>query len=241
MKVPPRSGIPPALVLLLLWPAHYAVADDSIIDKVYHPYVQPLEREVEVRTTVEAGSERPQGDRNLLRTGYGQAIGDKWFGELYVVSEYGNGSGIDVRSFEAEALWQLTEQGQYFADWGLLFEAEKTRTTDSGEVSAALLAEKEWGRWSGTANLYCLYEFGARVHNEFETALTLQARYRQAMHFEPAMEVYVGQNTHGVGPVVLGSHPLGNARRVHWEAGLIFGVDEDTPDTTLRAALEYEF
>ncbi len=236
-----RPGIPLAVALVLLWPPGPAMADESMIDKVYHPYVQPMEREIEIRTTVEAGSEQPQGDRNLLRTGYGQAVSDRWFGELYVVSEYGNGSGFDVRSFEAEALWQLTEQGQYFADWGLLFEAEKTRTTDSGEVSAALLLEKEWGRWSGTANFYGLYEFGARVHNEFETALTMQARYRQSIHFEPAMEAYVGQNTHGIGPVVLGSHSFGGARRVHWEAGLIFGVDEDTPDTTIRASLEYEF
>lgn len=216
------------------------MADESLIDKVYHPYVQPMEREIEIRTTVESGSEQSQGDLNLLRTGYGQSFGERWFGELYVVSEYGNGSGFDVRSFEGEALWQLTEQGQYFADWGLLFEAEKKRTTDSGELSAAVLVEKEWGRWSGTANLYGLYEFGNRVHNEFETALSLQTRYRYSMEFEPAVEAYVGQTTHGIGPVVLGSHGFGASRRIHWEAGLIFGVDEDTPDTTLRAALEYE-
>lgn len=231
----------PIVALLAFCRPGAVLADESIIDKIYHPYVQPMEREVEVRTTVESGSEQPRGDRNVLRTGYGQAFGERWFGELYVVSEYGNGSGFDVRSFEAEGLWQLTEQGQYPADWGLLFEAEKTRTTDSGELSVALLAEKEWGRWSGTANLYGLYEFGARVHNEFETALALQARYRRTMHFEPAIEAYIGQNTHGIGPVVLGSHLFERARRMHWEAGLIFGVDEDTPDTTLRASVEYEF
>lgn len=241
MTLVPRPGPLKLAIFLSFALSGSALADESMIDKIYHPYVQPMEREIEVRTTVEAGSEQPGGDRNLLRAGYGQAFGERWFGELYVVSEYGNGSGFDVRSFEAEGLWQLTEQGQYSADWGLLFEAEKTRTTDSGEMSVALLAEKEWGRWSGTANLYGLYEFGARVHNEFETALTLQARYRQAMQFEPAIEAYIGQNTHGIGPVILGSRLFENARRIHWEAGLIFGVDEDTPDTTIRASLEYEF
>jgi hypothetical protein len=241
MQASHRRRCASILVLLVLSTPAPAPADESVIDKVYHPYVQAMEREIEVRTTIENGAERSRGDRNLLRTGYGRALNDRWFGEAYLVSEYGSGGGFDLRSFEAEALWQLTEQGQYFADWGLLFEAEKTRKQDSGEVAAALLVEKEWGRWSGTANLYGMYEFGAGVHDEFETALKMQVRLRQTVHFEPALELYAGQNTRGIGPVALGSQPLGPARRLHWEAGLIFGLDDDTPDTTIRAAFEYEF
>jgi len=34
---------------------------------------------------------------------------------------------------------------------------------------------------------------------------------------------------------------LGVMKALRWEAGVILGVDSDTPDYTLRAVLEYEF
>jgi hypothetical protein len=34
---------------------------------------------------------------------------------------------------------------------------------------------------------------------------------------------------------------LGSRRQLRWEAGAIFGVDSQSPDTTLRFLLEFEF
>lgn len=220
---------------------HFTMADSSNIDKIYHPYVQPLEREFEFRTILENGASRSPGDRRGAKMGYGQSFNDRWFGEIYLIGENNDERDFQIRGVEAEAQWQLTEQGEYFADWGLLFELEKTRNDDSTELSTALLTEKEWGRWSGTANVYGIYEFGDDVNDEFETALTLQGRYRYTQHLEPAIEMYKGQNTFGIGPVFLGSHSLGEARRLRWEAGVVLGLDNDTPDSTTRILLEYEF
>lgn len=218
-----------------------AMADGSAIDKIYHPYVQPQEREIELRTVIENNANSPAGDQRTLRLGYGQSFTDRWFGELYLIGTANDDDSFHLSAFEIEALWQLTEQGEFFADWGMLFELEKEKNDNAAEASAAVLVEKEWGRWTGTANIYGIYEFGSDVDNEFETALGLQARYRRSRHFEPAIELYKGEDTFGIGPVLLGSHPLGSGRQLRWEAGLIFGADSDTPDQVFRGLLEYEF
>jgi hypothetical protein len=218
-----------------------AMADSSAIDKIYHPYVQPQEREIELRTVIENNSNSPAGDQRTLRLGYGQSFTDRWFGEIYLIGSANDDDSFQLSAFEIEALWQLTEQGEFFADWGMLFELEKEKDESIAEASAAVLVEKEWGRWAGTANLYGIYEFGSDVDNEFETALGLQARYRKSRHFEPAIELYKGEDTFGIGPVLLGSHPLGSGRQLRWEAGLIFGIDSDTADQVFRGLLEYEF
>jgi len=218
-----------------------AIADGSTIDKVYHPYVQPEEREIEFRSIIENNSDRQSGDQRVYRLGYGQSFSDRWFGEVYLIGAENDDQGLRLEAYELEALWQITEQGEFFADWGMLFELEKERSEDVMEAAVALLVEKDWRRWTGTANVYGIYEFGDDIDNEFETALALQTRYRYSRVFEPAVELYMGQDTRGLGPVVMGSWPLGGARQLRWEGGLIFGLDSDTPDQTFRILFEYEF
>jgi hypothetical protein len=135
----------------------------------------------------------------------------------------------------------LTEQGEFWADWGLLFELEKEAHEDIWEFSTALLAEKEWGKWSGTANFYLMNEWGSDIRNEFETRLNLQARYRYSKAFEPAIEFYNGESTTAVGPVFLGQFKLSEGRNFAWELGAVFGLDRKSPNSTLRLLLEFEF
>jgi len=218
-----------------------ALSNGSRIDKIYHPYVQPLERELEFRVLNEDNASVAPGDRTKARVGYGQAVSDNWFAEGYLIGEKNDDRNFHVQSFEVEGIRQLTEQGEYTADAGLLFDVESKFDGDLTEFSSAFLLEKEWGHWSGTANLFAIYEFGRDVNNELETALNLQGRYRYSRYFEPAVEFYKAQNTFGIGPVMLGGHSFGRGNKLHWEAGLIIGLDNDTPDRTLRGLLEFDF
>jgi hypothetical protein len=218
-----------------------AAADGVVIDKIYHPYVQPLERELEFRAIWQDRQPGRPDDLQLYRFAYGQSFGDKWFAELYLVGENSSDDSFGIEAYELEVQRQLTEQGEYWADWGLLFELEKERDLDAWEFSTALLAEKEWGRWSGTANLFLMHEWGEDIADETETRLGLQARYRYSRGFEPAIELYSGEDTRGIGPAFMGQLPLGGRRQLRWEAGAIFGMDSKSPDTTLRFLLEFEF
>jgi len=218
-----------------------ARADGVVIDKIYHPYVQPLEREIEARATLQ--NRQPGRPDNLQRykLAYGMSLGEKWFAELYLIGRNSDAGSFDLEAYEVEALRQLTEQGEFWADWGVVFELEKERGVNAWEFSTGVLAEKEWGRWSGTANLFLLHEWGSDIVDETETRLGLQARYRHSPAFEPAIEFYSGEDTRGIGPAALGQVRLGGGRKLGWEAGVIFGVGSRSPDTTLRLLLEFEF
>lgn len=237
----PNPGRMAAIALLLAAAPASVLADGVVIDKIYHPYVQPLEREFEARATLQ--DEQPGRPDNLqmYRFAYGQSLGDRWFAEFYLVGSNSDEDSLDLEAYELEAQWQLTEQGEFWADWGMLFELEKDADVDAWEFSTGLLAEKEWGRWSGTANLFLMQEWGSDIADETETRLGLQARYRYSPGFEPAVEIYSGEDTRGIGPAVLGQLPLDGKRQVRWEAGVIFGVDSKSPDTTLRFLFEFEF
>jgi hypothetical protein len=218
------------------------MADGSVIDKVYHPYVEQLEWELEWRAT-HANEDPVTGEERLQlhRFGLGRAVSEYVYVEGYLIAEQSADESMALEAYELEVLWQLSEQGEYAVDYGVLFELEKEHKRDVWEGSAAVLLEKELGRFSVTANLGLTYEGGSDIDDEWESALALQSRYRYSPRFEPALELYSGEDTLGAGPVLLGLERLGPLRALKWQAGVIFGIDKDTADYTLRALLEYEF
>lgn len=228
------------LIAVVLW-AEQGSADGMVIDKIYHPYVQPLEQELEWRMINQDEQAGRPDNIWLYQLAYGRSLNDRWFVELYLVGESSDDDSFEIEAYELEAKWQLTEQGEFWADWGLLFELEKEANEDVWEFATALLAEKEWGKWSGAANFYVLHEWGSDIDNEFETKLNLQARYRYSKVFEPAVEFYSGQDTRGLGPAIMGQVKTGQRQRLRWEAGVIFGLDSKSPNRTLRLLLEFEF
>lgn len=220
------------VVLSLVLPT-VAIADNLTIDKVYHPYVQAMEKEVEWRMVAADGD-------HLQRLGIGRALSDRIFVEGYLIAAE-EGDTFRLQGYELETRLQLTEQGEYAIDWGLLLELEKAHKEDEYELATALLMEKQWGRWVGAANLWLEYEWGDAVKDEFETATALQARYRYSPKFEPAVEFYAGENTRALGPVAMGDIRFAAGKKLHWETGVLLGLSEKTPDATLRVLAEYEF
>jgi hypothetical protein len=228
---------PVCLVLL----AHSGpVAADAEIGRVYHPYVEPLGREIEFRANLTDDSAHEKHEERKYWLAYGFSPLERWFMEAYVVARKETGESLEVSGFELEGLWQLTEQGEYWADWGMLFEIERETSDNVWENAVAGLVEKELGPTSLTTNLYLIYESGSGVDDEFETYLAMQWRWRFREYLEPAIEYYKGDELNAVGPVALGMARLGQ-QKVQWELGPVFGIDSKTPDLTWRMLLEYEF
>ncbi len=236
-----RSSGPCLVMPFLVWPV-LVLADGASIDKVYHPYVEQLEWELEWRATF-ANEDPASGDDDpqVHRLGLGRAVSEFVFVEGYLIGEKTASEGFDLEAYEVEVLWQLSEQGEYAVDYAVLFELEKAHQRDIWETAAVLLLEKEFGRVSTTANVGLIFESGADIDDELETALALQARYRYSPRLEPAMEMYLAEDTFGLGPVLAGSERLAPTKALKWEAGIIFGLDDTTADYTFRAVLEYEF
>lgn len=222
-------------VLLTLAPALGAAATPG----VYHPYVNLHEREIEYGLTY-----RGLGDSALAlqRASVAYAWTDRLSTELYLLSEFPSHGDARARAMEFEARYELTEQGEYSSDWGLLFEAEFGDDSQRNEVAAGVLWEKELGhRWVGAANALIEYEFGSDVENEFEAAFRGQVRYLHRPAFEPAIELYLDDQDYAAGPAFLGAARLGPGKQLRWELGLLFGIDGETPDRSVRANVEFEF
>lgn len=225
----------------LMWLSTISFADGFAVDKVYHPYVEAMEQEIEWRVVGQDKQLTDQAPKQLHRLGYGRSFGDRWFGELYLSGEKPSGDSLDINGYEAELRYQLTEQGEYWADWGLIAELEKAHHEDKWEAAAGVMVEKELGRFSATANLLVISEWGGAIENETESRLAMQGRYRYSRYFEPGIEFHRAQDTRALGPVFLGDIPLGQRRNIHWELGLYGGLDSSTPDHSFRAGVEYEF
>ena len=217
------------------------LADGNAVDKIYHPYVDALEQELEWRAIYQDDQPDQPDHRQLHRFSYGRAFGDRWFGEVYLTGDKAENDSFSLRAYEVEAKWQLTEQGEFWADWGILFELEKQARENIWEFSTGVLAEKEWGHWSSTANIIISQEWGSDIEDEIESSLGLQTRYRLSRWIEPAVELYVNEHTLALGPALMGNIQAGVRRSLHWEVGLLFGMNDKSANNTLRALIEYEF
>lgn len=214
-----------------------AHADGDVIDRVYDPYVQPFERELEYGALHQRDGSAPDG-LQWQHWAYGQGLGERWAGEIYAIGRPG---GNTVDAVEVEVKHQLTEQGEYDVDWGVLLELERCFACNSWEASAVLLAARDWSRWTALVNVGLIYEWGSGIRSEAESRLAAQLRYRVTPLLEPGLELYAGEDTRALGPSLTGSARLGPGHGLRWNAAVVFGLNGAAADTTAKLHVEYEF
>jgi hypothetical protein len=222
---------------MLLIPTQ-ANADGIVVDKVYHPYVLPLEREFEWRLV---SHQTDNGNLLAQRIGGGGAINDTMAVEGYFVGERDDNGDFGLESYEVELRWQLIEQGKLWADWGALFELEKMHNEDIYEATTGFLIEKEFGKTSLTMNAFLVYEWGKDIQNEWETQFRVQYRYRYLSAFQPSIELYAGEDFIGIGPGFIGLYRFEGQKQLKWEAGFISEISQAEKNHSFRLALEFEF
>lgn len=226
------------LCILLLNGASFESRATEAVDKVYHPYVLPFVREFEWRF-----SSRKNDDGNALlqRIAYGQAISEYVTVEGYLVGERDREDNFGLQSYEIETRWMLSDQGEYWADWGALFELEKGHEKDSWEFTTGLLAEKEFGRTSLTLNFLVSQSWGSDSDKTLQGDFRLKYRYRWIPEIQPAIEIYSKHEFLGIGPAFMGISRFEGQRQLKWELAFIAGLNGKSTDHTLRFALEMEF
>ncbi|RHW77207.1 hypothetical protein [Colwellia sp. RSH04] len=226
------------LAVMLLISSSAAIADGMVVDKVYHPYVLPNEQEFEWRLMSR------QTDSNTLigqRIAYGQSLSETVMVEGYLIGEKTKTEDFGLQAYEIEVRWMMTEQGEFWADWGMLFEVEKQHKQNDWEVTTGIIFEKEFGRTSLTMNLFGIYEWGETIQDEIEVEFRLKYRYRWMPQIQPAIEIYTGEDYIGLGPAFMGIQRFDGQKQLKWEAGFITEISNSGKDHSLRVALEYEF
>lgn len=223
--------------------------------KVYAPYVEYRELELEYRPsrTVDDDDDKEDEQKHLLGIGYG--VTPWWFTEVYSewAREAGSNQDTKFEAVEWENRFQITNPGEYWLDFGLQLEYEHTDSGDSpDEIALSLLFAKELGKFEATYNLIFAHEIGDDASSDVELADSFQLKYRLNRLFEPAIEIFgefgsledtpsFDEQEHYVGPVTTGVLPLGVfGLKFKYNVGYLFGVSDTAADGVIKAILEFE-
>jgi len=221
--------------------------------KIYSPYVEKGEVEFEVRSHVtgDADASLDNEQKHKIEIGYG--VTDHW--STAIVGEFKRSATGSETRHEATAwenIIQLSEQGEYWVDYGLYLEVEKAASdTDADKLEGKLLLEKPVGKLTHTANIILGREIGSNRSDGTEFELAWRTRYRYMPELEPGIEIYwepgelgdfasSNQQVLNLGPVLGGTYKLSNTGKLAYEIGYLRGVTSATPRDTWKLVLEYE-
>jgi hypothetical protein len=216
-------------------------------DKVYRPIVEKGETEVEIR----GGYFDLDGeaDEYAWVADFGYAFTTRWKSELVLEYEGETGEGHGPEAVEWENLIVLTEQGEHWADVGLLIELEHTFSAAPEEFKLGLLLEKEVGPTIADLNLIAVREFGDDASDETELEYRWQLKWRGNEALEWGVQGRGGLGTfehfgeedgHSIGPALFGVQRLANGNKVAYDAAVLRGLNEAAPDWPVRYNLEFE-
>lgn len=243
-----KAAALPMLLLGLPLAGHAPVARADHV--VYSPLVEQGEKAIELRGHYAFDGDPALDGGQAYKLEFEWSPLSRWLTELVVKYEGDPGTSLDATEIASESVFQLTEQGQYWADFGVLAEfAYSLERGGANSIELALLGQKDFARNEVRANL--VFEQPLGNGSDLELSYAWQYRYRLGEHFEPGVEMYGSAGTWGnmgsfngngqqLGPAAFGR--IRTARgALKYEAGLLFGLTRVAPDATLRFLLEYEF
>jgi len=227
----------------------------SATHKIYSPYVELGEAELELRghTTDDDDPAKDSQEKYKIEFGYG--VTEKWFTSVFgEIEEEQPDNELEWEATAWENIFQLTDQGRYFVDFGVYLEYELTHESNTPDkVEAKLLMEKPTGGFSHTMNLIWEHEVGSNAASGTGFGYAWRTKWHYNPKFEPALEIYgdLGKwdnldsrdNTDQRAGPVIGGEFAKQADGSKWvyELGYLFGFTDAAPDGTLKFLIEYEF
>jgi Iron permease FTR1 family len=220
---------------------------------VYSPIVEPHEYAIETRGNI-AFDDNPALDGAATEVTEIEVTPNNWW-HTALIGEWNKEPPGDLQYSLSgwENIFQLTPQGQYWADLALYVEYDwAQRGGDADSFEWKLLAEKNVGPLTVTINPIWEVPVGGNASGTTEFRYAARVKWRLSQHFEPAIEFHgaVGEfshpddlvdQSHLIGPVASGKfnvRPLGELR---YEAGYLFGTTRvGSPDGTAKFMLEFE-
>lgn len=250
-----RSGLDrPAQMLLLLSVSIAALrsaAGHAADYQVYPPYVNAGENEIEARAYTSGGAGPESDSVRAVKFAAGRGITNWWASEFYLEAEQEFGETLKLEEFEWENRFQLTPQGRYPVDIGLLNENEIPRFGgDPYQLAIGPTLERDFGRLVSMLDLLAVHQYGANATPGMSLQYRAHVEYRWRRNLTPLAELYAS-NSFGasavepaqlqLGPGVGGQLQLGPARSLNWAVVALFGGARASPSATLLLRAEYEF
>jgi len=159
------------------------------------------------------------------------------------------GESYRLDEVEWENTFLLSEPGRYWLDLGLFAELAYDYPVRRSAVAIGPMFQKEIGALQG--NLNVIFERDLARNGEAGAAINYewQVKWRGNARFEPGLQSIgslgrtndFGHRTEAnVGPAFFGQIFTGPRNKLKYDAAMLFGLNKNTPDTTVRFQIEYE-
>ncbi len=220
-----------------------ARASDDFI--VYSPYVTEGQSEAEFRTHQQFdGDPALDGERAYVLS-LAHSFTSWWQTEVYLGRyERDPGTANTFEGYEFENVFQVTDQGHYWADFGFLASYEYNALPDEpGVLEFGPLFEKRTGNIDHRLNFIWEKELGGGASRHYEFRASYAATYRVTALLQPGFEAYYrpDDDSHQIGPALNGEIATAGGNELEYHVAYLFGLNHDAADGTLALRLEYEF
>ena len=218
-------------------------------DKVHLPTVVQGELEFELLGGYQWWHDSEDNRERQFVGEIGYGVTPWWKTELGVGTTRVPGESYKLDEVEWENIFALTEPGRYWMDVGLFAEFAYDHPERRNAIALGPMFQKEIDAFQGNLNIFFERELassgepGAAINYEW------QVKWRGNPRFEPGLQGFgtLGrtndfghQTQNSVGPAFFGQIPAGGRSKLKYDAAVLFGLNRNTPDTTVRFEIEYE-
>lgn len=256
MRTPRKTALavtPLAVVIGLFAAASFPGTAKAGSLKVYSPIVEQGEYAIEVRGNVTQDSDPAKDGAYSQTTEFEVSPTSFWHTAILGKLKKAPSGSLQYTATAWENVFQLTPHGKYWADLGFYAEyalAQKGGAADT--VEWKILAQKDVGRLTFTLNPIFETEVGSNRSGGTEFSYAARMKWRYMPQFEPAIEAYGGfghigsfdrrrDQSHQIGPVILGKLDVGPVGALKYELGYLFGLtNPGSADGAFKFLLEWE-
>ncbi|AOV17680.1 hypothetical protein BJI67_11975 [Acidihalobacter aeolianus] len=252
LRLPAAGAVMLAIMTLVLIVGVFVGAQAYAADyKVYSPTVVKGETELEMRAFNSWGAGPLSGARQAVKFAAGHTFTHWWATEVYAEAEKEPSESLKLEDFEWENRFQLTPQGKYWADVGLINENEIPRyANDPYRISIGPSLAKDFGRISARLNLLVAHEYGTHARHGIELDYRARIQYRWRRELSPIVEAYgepvgwtglYGPSRQQLGMGLVGQFTTEPGKDLRYGLVALYGTTTAASRETLVARLEYEF
>ncbi len=240
--------IVPALIGSILI-GHIPDAGADPASKVYGPSVVQGELELELNGGYQKWKNHDDDKERQLVVDVGYGFTSWWKSEFAVGSTRMAGESYKLDELEWENIFALTEPGRYWVDVGLFAELARDRANGRNLVEIGPMFQHESGSIQSNLNFLLQRVLGSAAEPGVGLSYAWQAKWRGNYRFEPGVQGFgslgrtndFGHATeHKIGPAFFGQVALGRGNKLKYDGAVLFGLNHNTPDTTVRFTVEYE-
>lgn len=221
----------------------------SATSTVKTPWVTKGAGKIELKNyaVIDEGRDGKDAWEQKLEIGY--SFTDWWSAELEAKGEW-SAEGWIYSSTEWENIFQLTAEGEYWADFGIMLGYDlAARPGDSDTASFKFIAGKKLTEWQHVFNLTLERDIGADRESGIDYGVAWQSIYHLDKQLSAGFEYFgdigtlnssgsFSEQGHKIGPYAV--YRFDDMPYV-LELGSLFGITSHAPDIEIKTEIAYRF